>query len=387
MIVQPIDYVLTAWFAVCAPGAWRGAGEDHVGRARSPAAPGRITEGPQDAGMISGVVLVAAAVGLLMGEPPPADARSHLDGRRGVPGVVARVLPAVVSITTRQIERDQLDQPVVTPGLGSGIIVDRRGYILTNDHVVSGVERIKVALSDERTFRATLVGRDPFTDLAVLKIEGKNLPVATLGDSSRLAIGETVMAIGNPLWIEGGATVTVGVVSGLGRSTEQDGLPVLHNLIQTDAAINPGNSGGPLVDLAGRVIGINTAVIASAHGISFAIPINSARPVMKTLITGGRIARTSLGLFAVSLTPQLADVYDLQVERGALVKRVEADGPAERAGLEPGDVITAVDGRLVRDLHQLHDETARRKVGDSVTLRVWRGGQTLTLAAALEEYR
>jgi len=336
---------------------------------------------------MSMVIGVALAVIALASGPDLAHARSHPEGRRGVPALVARVLPAVVSITTRQIERDQFDQPVVTPGLGSGIIVDRRGYILTNDHVVAGVEQIKVALADERTFPATLVGRDPFTDLAVLKIEGKNLPVATLGDSARLAIGETVVAIGNPLWIEGGATVTAGVVSGLGRSTEQEGLPVLHNLIQTDAAINPGNSGGPLVDLAGRVVGSNTAVIASAHGIGFAIPINSAKPVMKALIAEGRIARTSLGLLAVSLRPQLAYVYDLPIERGALVRRVEPGGPAEQAGLEPGDVITEADGRPLKDLHHLHEETARRKAGDSVTLRVWRDGRVLTVTLVLEEYR
>jgi len=335
--------------------------------------------------MIRHALLAATTLGLLLAAA--ADARSHPAGRRGVATMVARVLPAVVSITTRQIERDQFDQSVVTPGLGSGIIVDRRGYILTNDHVIQGVEQIKVALADERTFRATLVGRDPFTDLAMLKIEGANLPVAPLGDSGRLTIGETVVAIGNPLWIEGGATVTAGVVSGLGRSTEQEGLPVLHNLIQTDAAINPGNSGGPLVDLAGRVVGINTAVIASAHGIGFAIPINSARPVIKELIARGRIARISLGLFAVSLTPQLAYVYDLPVDRGALIRRIEPGGPADLAGLEAGDVVTAIDDLPVRNLHQLHDGMARREVGETVALRVWRASQTLTLTAALEEYR
>ena len=337
--------------------------------------------------MVSTRLIVAVILAMLVSASGPADARSHPEGRRGVAAMVARVLPAVVSITTRQIDRDQIDQPVVTRGLGSGIIVDRRGYILTNDHVINGAERIKVALVDERTFRATLVGRDPFTDLAVLKIEGKNLPVAPLGDSARLSIGETVVAIGNPLWIEGGPTVTTGVVSGLGRSTEQEGLPVLHNLIQTDAAINPGNSGGPLVDLAGRVVGINTAVIASAHGIGFAIPINSVKPIMKALIAGERLARISLGLFAVSLTPQLADVYDIPLERGALVKRVDAGGPADRAGLEPGDVITAIDGRPVRDLHHLHETTGRYSGGRPVKLQVWRDGATLTVTAVLEEYR
>lgn len=316
-----------------------------------------------------------------------AGARSHSEAQRGVPAMVARVLPVVVSITTRQIARDQFDRPVVTPGVGSGIIVDGRGYILTNDHVGQGVDQIRIGLADERTFRARLVGRDSFTDLAVLKIEGKNLPVATLGDSDRVVIGETVVAIGNPLWIEGGATVTAGIVSGRGRSTEQEGLPVLRNLIQTDAAINHGNSGGPLVDLVGRVIGVNTAVIASAHGIGFAIPINSAKPVIVALISGDRIGRTSLGLFAVSLTSQLADVYDLPLDRGALITRVEAGGPAERAGIEPGDVITAADGRPVKDLHHLHDRMAARKAGDSSPLQVWRNGHTLTLTAVLEEYR
>jgi serine protease Do len=301
--------------------------------------------------------------------------------------MVARVLPAVVSITTRQIERDQLDQTVVTPGLGSGIIVDARGHIVTNDHVVQGADQIKVGLTDGRTFRATLVGRDSFSDLAVLKVEATALPVASLGDSGTLVIGETVVAIGNPLWIEGGPTVTAGVVSGLGRSTEQEGLPVLHHLIQTDAAINAGNSGGPLVDLRGRVVGINTAVIASAHGIGFAIPINTVKPVLKALIRDGRIVRSSLGLFAVSLTPQLAYVNDLAIERGALVKSVEAGGPADRSGIQAGDVVTAVDGRPVKDLHHLHDAVARRQAGDAVALRLWREGQVVDVTATLVEYR
>jgi S1-C subfamily serine protease len=181
--------------------------------------------------------------------------------------------------------------------------------------------------------------------------------------------------------------VTTGVVSGFGRSTEQEGLPVLHNLIQTDAAINAGNSGGPLVDLEGRVIGINTAVIASAHGIGFAIPMDSVKPVLKALIAGERISRTSLGLFAVSLSPLLADLYDLPLERGVLVERVDTAGPADRAGVQPGDVITAADGRPVRDLHHLHEQMERRRAGESISLRLWRDGETLTLTATLEAFR
>jgi S1-C subfamily serine protease len=314
-----------------------------------------------------------------------AQAPSRPAGRAGVPAVVARALPAVVSITTRQIERDQFNQPVPTRGLGSGFIVDRRGHILTNYHVVEGAEQIKVTLPDERAFRATLVGADRFTDLAVLKIEAKDLPVLPLGDSSRLAAGEAVIAIGSPLWIEGGPTVTVGVVSALGRSMEEPGLPILHDLIQTDAAINPGNSGGPLLNLAGQVVGINTAVIRSAHGIGFAISVNSARPVLRALLETGRVARRSLGVTAVSVTPQVAYVNDLPIERGALVVRVDPGGPGEAAGLQPGDVIRSVAGEVVKDLHHFHESLNRRKAGEVAEVTVWREGETLTLRPVVGE--
>jgi serine protease Do len=328
--------------------------------------------------------LIPIAVTLVLSQPGvPGEVYASNPGKGQLPAVVARVLPAVVSITTRQIERDQFNQPVPTRGLGSGVIVDRQGHILTNSHVVGGAEEIKVTLFDERTFRARLVGADAFTDLAVLRIDGENLPTALLGDSRRLAVGETVIAIGNPLWIEGGPTVTVGVVSALRRSMEQAGLPMLHDLIQTDAAINAGNSGGPLVNLAGQVVGINTAVIESAHGIGFAISTNTARPVLRQLIASGRIVRPSLGLDAVSLTPQIAYANNLPIERGALVTRVEAAGPAEGAGLRPGDVVTVVDGQPVRDLHHLHESLGRRRAGETVEMAVWREGATLVLQAVL----
>jgi S1-C subfamily serine protease len=315
------------------------------------------------------------------------EARSHPEGRVGIPAMVARILPAVVSITTRQIERDQFNQPVPVRGLGSGVIVDRKGYIFTNNHVVEGAEQIKVTLPDERVFTGRLVGADPFSDLAVVKIDGQNLPVAPLGDSSKLAIGETVVAIGSPLWIEGGPTVTVGVVSALGRSMEQPDLPLLHNLIQTDAAINPGNSGGPLLNLAGRVIGINTAVIPSAHGIGFAISMNTARPILRALIAKGRIVRPSLGLVAVSLTPQIAYANELPIERGALVVRLEEGGPAEVAGVRPGDIVTSIGRGAVKDLHHFHELLFRRKAGEAVDVTLWREGQTLTLRAVLGNER
>jgi S1-C subfamily serine protease len=194
-----------------------------------------------------------------------------------------------------------------------------------------------------------------------------------------------VIAIGSPLWIEGGPTVTVGVVSALGRSMEEPGLPILHDLIQTDAAINPGNSGGPLLNLAGQVVGINTAVIRSAHGIGFAISVNSARPVLRALLETGRVARRSLGVTAVSVTPQVAYVNDLPIERGALVVRVDPGGPGEAAGLQPGDVIRSVAGEVVKDLHHFHESLNRRKAGEAVEVTVWREGETLTLRPVVGE--
>ncbi len=319
--------------------------------------------------------------------PPPAAARSDFTGRRVIPSVVRKAMPAVVSITTRRIEQDQFNRSTPSRGLGSGFIIDPRGYVLTNLHVVENSEDIKVTLSDGRRFAATLVGTDRFTELAVLKIDGSRLPTLDLGEPRRLEVGATVIAIGNPLWIEGGPTVTVGVVSALGRSMEEEGLPILHNLIQTDAAINPGNSGGPLLDLDGRVVGVNTALIPSAHGIGFAVSANTARPVVRVLIATGYVLRASIGVYAVSVTPQVAYANDLPMERGALIIRVDANGPAAAAGLKTGDVITAVEGRSVNDLHHLHDLLAARKVGESVGLRYWRSGQTFAARATLEAVR
>lgn len=302
-----------------------------------------------------------------------------------VSAVVARVLPSVVSITTRHLHEDAASQQVASPGLGSGVIVDRRGFVLTNYHVVEDAEQIKVTLPDERTFTARLVGADPGTDLAVVKIDGTKLPVATLGDSTTLRVGELVIAIGNPLWIEGGPTVTVGVVSGLGRLLEQPGLPMLHHLIQTDAAINAGNSGGPLVNRAGQVIGINTAVIASAHGIGFAIPSATVRSVLLELMAGRRIVRPTLDLVGVSVTPQVAFANDLGVARGVLVRSVEDGGAADAAGLRAGDVITAVGDQPVKDLHDFHAALWRRAPGDRVVIRVARGSGSLAVQARLAQ--
>jgi S1-C subfamily serine protease len=331
-----------------------------------------------------GSALVAATITMVVIDA--GEARSHTTGGV-VPAIVARALPAVVSIVTRHIEQDQFNRPSRSRGLGSGLIVDSRGFILTNHHVVEGAEDIKVTLTDGRMFRGTLAGADPFSDLALVKIDGTRLPVLALGDSSKLAVGETVIAIGNPLWLEGGPTVTLGVVSALGRSMEEEDLPVLHNLIQTDAAINPGNSGGPLLNLKGQAVGINTAVIASAHGIGFAIAASTARPILRALMTAGRIVRPSLRVRAVSVTPQVAYANDLPLQRGALIVGVAAGGPAAEAGFESGDVVVALGGKPVTDLHHFHDLLQRHRIGEPVDVTVWRDGQTLTLRPAPEEYR
>jgi serine protease Do len=329
---------------------------------------------------LGGLALLGAPA-LQAGPPAPAE-------RTRVSAVVERVLPSVVSITTRRIERDQFNKSVPKAGVGSGILVDRQGSILTNNHVVEGFEEFKVTLPDGRIFRGSLIGGDRFTDLAVLKIDGKDLRPLPLGDSSRLKIGETVIAIGSPLWIEGGPSVTVGVISGKGRSMEEPDepdQPMLHNLLQTDAAINPGNSGGPLLNLRGEVIAVNTAIIPSAHGIGFAIPINDAKPVLKMLLAVGRIVRPSLGVVAVSVTPQLAFANDLKVDSGALVVRVDKDGPADAAGIRPDDVIIAFGGKIVEDLNHFHALLAERKSGETVEVTAWRNGETLTFRPILVE--
>ena len=328
--------------------------------------------------------LVAVALASLL-QVTGVEAGGHVGTGEVVPRVVARALPAVVSVTTRHIEWDQFNQPVPTRGLGSGFVVDRRGYVLTNHHVVAGAEEIKVTLADGRTFRASLVGSDRYTDLALLRIDGQNLPMLRLGNSARLLPGQTVIAIGSPLWIEGGATVTVGVVSGLGRSMEQEGLPVLHNLIQTDAAINPGNSGGPLLNVSGEVVGINTAIIPSAHSIGFAVAINDAKPVVHGLLAHGRIVRPGLGLMGVSVTPQVAYANDLAMDRGVLVVRIDVQGPAAAVGIEPGDVIIQTDGRETKDLHTFHEALNRRRPGHAVDVSLLRHGKRLTVRPILRE--
>ncbi len=238
------------------------------------------------------------------------------------------------------------DQEMKQQSLGSGFIVDRNGYIITNNHVVAGAEEIKVKLADGREFKAKVIGRDPKTDIALIKITTifENLPVLELGDSDSIRVGDWVLAIGNPFGLE--HTVTQGIISATGRVI---GAGPYDNFLQTDAPINPGNSGGPLVNLKGEVIGINTAIIEAAQGIGFAIPSNLARRVTSQIKATGKVVRGWIGVSIQSVTPELAQALKIKEPRGALVSAVERGGPAEAAGIKRGDVLVSFDGKEIKD--------------------------------------
>jgi serine protease Do len=267
-----------------------------------------------------------------------------------VPDTVAEALPSVVSIMSHGT-RVAPFQPVPS-GSGSGIII-APGYILTSNHLVTGATRLIIGLHDGRLVPGRVAGRDFLTDLALVKVEIDGLLPAKLGVSSKLRIGETVVAIGNPLAIKMGATVSVGVVSGMDRAILPPTGETLYNLIQTDAALNPGSSGGPLVDLSGRVIGINTAVAPAAQNISYAVAIDEAFAVAQSLIVRGNMLRPPLGFVPITITASIVAAFDLDVERGVLVLQVEDNGLAAEAGLRNNDVITAVDATQIYNMSDL----------------------------------
>jgi Do/DeqQ family serine protease len=265
---------------------------------------------------------------------------------------------------------------------GSGVIVDPQGYILTNNHVIEHAAEIHVRLSDQRKFSATVVGRDPKTDLAVLKITAQqSLPVAPLGDSDQIRIGQWAIAIGNPFGLD--RTVTVGIISATGRA--RVGVTTYENFIQTDASINPGNSGGPLLNLDGRVIGINTAIVAAGQGIGFSIPINMAKEVMKQLISRGRVVRGWLGIVIQDLTDELAAGFGVQPRSGVLVADVMRGSPAENAGLKPGDIIVEFAGEPIREVPDLQRKVAATSPDRSASLAVIRERQRARLDVKIGE--
>jgi len=276
-----------------------------------------------------------------------------------------------------------LQQQPAQEGLGSGVIVSADGYILTNNHVVQGADKIKVALNDGREFTAKIVGTDPQSDLAVIKVDAKNLPAITFADSEKVEVGDRVLAVGNPFGI--GQTVTSGMVSGLGRATM--GLDY-EDFIQTDAAINPGNSGGALVDGAGRLVGINTAILSrggGSNGIGFAIPGNLARNVMEQLASNGKVVRGFVGVSVQDINPELAEQFKLTAREGALIAEVTPEGPAAKAGIKGGDVITSFGGKTVKDGRNLKLAVANVAPGTQVTAEVNRDGKTVSIEINVAE--
>jgi len=267
--------------------------------------------------------------------------------------------------------------------MGSGFIFDQEGYILTNNHVIQGAEKIGVTLVDGSVLEGRLVGVCQSTDAAVVKVKARDLTAAELGDSDKLRVGQRVFAIGNPFGLTGGPTVTAGVISAVKRSIHSE-MGTFENLVQTDAAINPGNSGGPLVDLQGKVVAINTAIIPFAQGIGFAIPINSAKMCSNEIMVHGTMIRPWLGVNGVTVTGEVATYYDLPVDRGVLVARVMPGSPAEKARIIAGDVILSLADSAINSTEDLHKVIQERKVGDKVKILILRDNRRWIVEAELD---
>ena len=386
-------------------------------------------------GRLAAVVAVAAA--LVMGglgvahaqrgsqANPPATLKftdvKVAPSRTGFAPVVKAVMPTVVSIKSSKVVKtgalrgqrgqdqeqgqipDQLRQffgdqfggqfnaPNVpderrSEGLGSGVIVSPEGYILTNNHVVDGATDVEVMLSDRREYKARVIGKDDKADIAVVKIDAGNLPAITIGNSDAVQVGDYALAVGNPFGV--GQTVTMGIVSATHRGLGNE-IEAYEDFIQTDAAINPGNSGGALVNDRGELIGINTAIIAHGsegnQGIGFAVPVNLARNIMDQILKNGKVTRGRLGILPQDVTPTIARQFGVKDSEGALVGEVEADSPAQRAGLKTGDIILDVNGKEVTDANQLRNMISSMQPGSNVDLKIWRDGAQRTLPVTLGE--
>lgn len=298
--------------------------------------------------------------------------------------VLDKVSRSVVNVSTIKLLYHVYHRAVPVKGMGSGTIIDPSGYVLTNNHVVTGARKIGLTLVDGRVLRGRVMGTCSTHDIAVIKAEGEGLPVAELGDSDRLRVGQRVFAIGNPFGLAGGPTVTAGVISALKRSI-QSKRGMIENLVQTDAAINPGNSGGPLVDMHGKVVAINTAIIPYAQGIGFAIPTNSARKCTDEIIAHGGMIRPWLGISGLSVTKELSAYYDLPVEMGVLVTRVVPESPADLAGIVAGDIVLEFEGEATKDIEGLIKEIQRRRFGEKVEMLILRNTRKWIVEAVLEK--
>jgi serine protease Do len=292
--------------------------------------------------------------------------------------------PSVVAIQSEGLATDFFFQAVPTQGAGTGIIASADGHILTNDHVIEGAREITVILNDGREFEAEVVGGDPDTDLAVIKIEADDLTVASFGDSDSLRVGDPVVAMGQALGLRGDPTVTSGIVSALDRTIRTQG-GTLDNLIQTDAAINPSNSGGALTDMAGNVVGVNTAIAGNAQNIGFAIAITPARAIVEQLIETGEVIHPFLGITMQALTPAIAAQRNIEADEGVLIVEVVAGAPAAAAGLEPDDVITRIQDQQVEVTSDVTRGINARRPGDRIELTIVRGGDSRTVSATLAE--
>jgi serine protease Do len=315
---------------------------------------------------------------------------------------IEKVSKNVVNIASVRMVTDELLRIFPIEGVGSGIAIDNQGHILTNYHVVDHARRLKVTLYDGRTFNAKVIGTDKLTDLAVLKIEHDSnnssnnnnnnnnpdnkaidlIPSTELGDSDNLKVGQIVIAVGNPFGLTGGPTVTTGIISSLNRNIEfEDGVL---ELVQTDAAINPGNSGGPLVNTNGEVIAINTAKIPYAHGIGFAVPVNTAKTILQQLIKNGKVTRPWLGITTIKITSRIARYYRLPTNEGALVVKVEEYSPASDSGIRPGDIIEEIDEKRIEEITELSSRIKHKNVNEQTLLSVNRYGRRFTISVTLE---
>jgi S1-C subfamily serine protease len=283
---------------------------------------------------------------------------------------VEKVSPSVVSVSTKRLMRYDL--------------FNTFGYVLTNNHVIEGARTVDVYLNDGKKYEGTVVGTDPDTDIAIIKIDGHNFYSGEFGNSDDIKTGQMVIAIGNSLGLSGGPTVTVGVISAVRRNIPSK-QGILENMIQTDAAINPGNSGGPLIDSDGRIIAINNAIIPYAQGIGFAIPINVAKDVANELISYGRVTRPWLGILGMDMNPTLASYYNLASDEGALIVRINEDSPAYHAGLQPGDIIVKIGENPVKGMEDLRHSIWQRKTKEKVKIQILRKHQQLTGTLQLTE--
>ena len=299
--------------------------------------------------------------------------------------LVDKVKPAVASISVEALTRGIFFE-FTDEGAGSGIVVRSDGYIVTNNHVVANVDQIKVTLPSGNTYDARVIGRDALTDLAVIKVEDEGLATVTFGNSDGIRVGDWVLALGNAVSLKGGPTVTLGIVSARGRTATTE-LGTLYDMIQTDAAINDGNSGGPLVNLAGEVIGINTAMLRQAQGIGFAVSSSVANPIIDSLIEHGRVVRPLVGLSGMDLTPAIANQLNLNVDEGVIVTRMSRNGPAYKAGIRVGDVIIGIDDIPTPDMGRFLSLLWTYKVGDVVQIEYINDDETIVAPVELAERR